>query len=251
MNNLSLALTFSLVLLSLFISYREKIGLEKDIIIGSVRAVVQLAAIGLVLKFIFNVNNAWLTSAMLLVMVYNAAAVAAKRGAGIRRARTISFIAILTGLIITLGALVAFGAIAYRPYEVIPISGMVVGNAMVALGLLYRSLLASFKDRRDEVEVKLCLGAEPREAARGLIRHSIRTAMVPTIDSMKTLGIVQLPGMMTGLILAGTAPDVAIKYQIMVAFMLAGAVAIAAFVASYWAYQGFFTRLSQLRDGSA
>lgn len=72
--------------------------------------------------------------------------------------------------------------------------------------------------------------------------------MVPTIDSLKTLGIVQLPGMMTGLILAGTAPEVAIKYQIMVAFMLTGAVTISAFVASYWSYRSFFNDLAQLME---
>lgn len=248
MNNLTLVLTFSLVAVALAISYKEKIGLEKDIIIGSIRAVIQLAAIGLVLKFVFNLDNALLTSIILIFMVYNAATVAAKRGSGINRVRIISFTAILIGLAITLGGLIAFQAVSYQPSEVIPVGGMVVGNSMVALGLLYRNLLGSFADRREEVEVKLCLGATPREAARNLIRKSIKTAMVPTIDSMKTLGIVQLPGMMTGLILAGTAPEVAIKYQIMVAFMLTGAVTISAFVASYWAYRGFFNEMAQLAD---
>jgi putative ABC transport system permease protein len=246
MNNLSLALTFSLVLVALAISYRQKLGLEKDMLIGSARAVIQLTAVGFVLKFVFNMDNTPLTVLILLLMVYNAAVVAAKRGAGIGFVKRISFGAILVGLIITLGFLLAFQAISFVPSEVIPISGMVVGNSMVALSLLYRNLLASFKDRREEVEVKLCLGAAPREAARTLIRGSIRTAMVPTIDSMKTLGIVQLPGMMTGLILAGTAPEMAIKYQIMVMFMLTGAVTISGFVASFWAYRGFFTDKAQL-----
>ena len=248
MNNLTLAMTFGLVVVALAISYKEKIGLEKDIIISSIRAVVQLTVIGLVLTFVFNLDNIPLTSAILLVMVYNAAAVAAKRGAGIGHVRIISFAAILVGLIITLGVLIGFQAVSYQPSEVIPVGGMIVGNSMVALGLLYRNLLGSFADRREEVEVKLCLGAAPREAARNLIRNSIKTAMVPTIDSMKTLGIVQLPGMMTGLILAGTSPEVAIKYQIMVAFMLTGAVTISGFVASYWAYRSFFTDLAQLAD---
>lgn len=246
MDSMTLALTFSLVAVALVISYKEKIGLERDIIVGSVRAVVQLSVIGLALKFVFNLDNAFLTSVILLVMVYNAAMVAAKRGSGIGHVRVISFAAILFGLVITLGVLIGFHAVSYQPSEIIPVSGMVVGNSMVALGLLYRSLLGSFAERREEVEVKLCLGAAPREAARNLIRNSIKTAMVPTIDSMKTLGIVQLPGMMTGLILAGTAPEVAIKYQIMVAFMLTGAVTISGFIASFWAYRSFFNNLAQL-----
>ena len=246
MNNMVLAMTFSLVLVALVISYREKLGLEKDMIIGSIRAVVQLAAVGFVLKFVFNMDNTPLTVVILLLMVYNASTVAAKRGAGIARIRRISFGAILVALIITLGSLLTFQALSFKPSEVIPVSGMVVGNSMVALSLLYRNLLGSFKDKREEVEVKLCLGATPREASRSLVRASIRTAMIPTIDSMKTLGIVQLPGMMTGLILAGTSPEIAIKYQIMVMFMLTGAVTISGFIASFWAYRGFFNEKAQL-----
>ena len=246
MNNLSLALTFSLVAVAVVISRKEKIGLEKDLLVGSLRAVIQLSLIGLVLKFVFNVNNEALTATILVVMVFNAATVAAKRGAGIGNALVISFFAILAGLAITLGGLIGFHAVSFRPGEVIPVSGMVVGNSMVALGLLYRDLRGGFEARREEVEVKLCLGATPREAARTLIRKSIRTAMQPTIDFMKTLGIVQLPGTMTGLILAGTPPETAIKYQIMVAFMLTGAVTISAFVASYWAYRSFFNDMAQL-----
>lgn len=248
MNNLTLVLTFSLIAVAMVISYKQKIGLEKDILTSSIRAVIQLTAIGLVLKYVFNLNNIPLTSLILIIMIYNAATVAAKRGAGIGNVKIISFIAILVGLVITLGSLISFNAVSYQPSEVIPVSGMVVGNSMVALSLLYRNLLGGFADRREEVEVKLCLGATPREASKNLIRNSIKTAMVPTIDSMKTLGIVQLPGMMTGLILAGTAPEVAIKYQIMVAFMLTGAVAISGFIASYWAYRSFFNNMAQLSD---
>ncbi|GMB01416.1 iron export ABC transporter permease subunit FetB [Pelosinus sp. IPA-1] len=248
MNNLSLILTFSLVLLSLALSYKEKLGLEKDMLIGSLRAVVQLTLIGFVLKFIFALDDLFFTTIILVIMVYNASTVAAKRGAGIEQATLISFAAIFTGLVITLGGLVSFKAIPYEPSQVIPISGMVVGNSMVATSLLFKNLLSNFQTKREEVEVKLCLGAPPKEASLSLIRDSIRTAMLPTFDSMKTLGIVQLPGMMTGLILAGVAPETAIKYQIMVAFMLAGAVSISSFVASYWAYRNFFTKFAQLKE---
>lgn len=248
MSNLSLILTFSLVLLSLALSYKEKLGLEKDMLIGSLRAVVQLTLIGFVLKFIFALDNLFFTTIILMIMVYNASTVAAKRGAGIERATLISFAAIFTGLVITLGGLMSFKAIPYEPSQVIPISGMVVGNSMVATSLLFKSLLTNFQTKREEVEVKLCLGAPPKEASLSLIRDSIRTAMLPTFDSMKTLGIVQLPGMMTGLILAGVAPETAIKYQIMVAFMLAGAVSISSFVASYWAYRNFFNKFAQLKE---
>ena len=118
---------------------------------------------------------------------------------------------------------------------------------MIAAGLVFNSLREKFQHRRAEVEIKLCLGAKSKEASLTIIRETIKTAMQPTVDSMKTLGIVQLPGMMTGLILAGLPPADAIKYQIMVAFMLTGAVAVTAFLASYSAYKSFFNSMEQLR----
>ena len=246
MDNLSLALTFSLVLVAIAISYQERLRLEKDLLVGSVRAVLQLTAIGFILTYVFDVSNPWLTTLILLLMIYNATTVAAKRGAGIAKAKTISYLAMLAALTVTLGGLVAFHALQYQPSQVIPVSGMIVGNAMVALGIAFRQLKDGFRQRRDEVEAKLCLGATPKEAARSLVQDSIRAAMQPTVDSMKTVGLVQLPGMMTGLILAGSSPLLAIKYQIMVTFMLSGAVALASFLACFGAYRSFFNQAEQL-----
>lgn len=248
MDNLSLALTFSLVLVAIAISRKERLGLEKELLIGSFRAVVQLTTIGFVLTYVFDAASPWLTTLLLVLMVYNATAVAAKRGQGIAGVRMISYVAMAAGLAVTLSVLVAFGTVQYQPSQVIPISGMIVGNAMVALGIAFGRLKDGFRQRRDEVEAKLCLGAPPLEAARSLVQDSVRAAMLPTVDSMKTVGIVQLPGMMTGLILAGASPLLAIKYQIMVSFMLAGAVAIAAFIACFAAYRRFFTAFDQLLD---
>ena len=157
MSNLSLILTFSLVLISLALSYKEKLGLEKDMLIASVRAVIQLTIIGFILKFVFNIASPWFTALILLIMVYNASTVAAKRGSGIKQAGIIAFVSILSGLAVTLGSLLAFGAISNQPSQVIPVSGMVVGNSMVATSLLFKSLLSNFQTKREEIEVKLCL----------------------------------------------------------------------------------------------
>jgi len=248
MTNLSLVMTFALVLLALYLSYKDKIGLEKDIMIGSVRAVLQLTLIGFVLTYVFDLNNVFVTTLILGLMVYNASVVSAKRGQGIYHIQRIAFFALLFGLVITLGVLLIFGAVNYQPSQVIPISGMVVGNSMIAASLVFNNLRENFLRRREEVEIKLCLGATSREAATSIIRQTIRSAMLPSIDSMKTLGIVQLPGMMTGLILAGLPPTDAIKYQIMVAFMLVGAVSVSVFIAAYWGSKSFFTELEQLRQ---
>lgn len=247
MSDLALLGTLLLPALAYLVSAYKKLGLEKDIVIGCLRAAIQLTIIGLLLKFIFHIDNHYLTAIILLTMVANAAQVASGRGKAIAHAYLISFTAISSTTFLTLLSLLACGTISSAPSNLIPVGGMIIGNSMVALGILYRSLLLDFTQRREEVEVKLCLGAAPALAARSLINDSIKTAMVPTIDSMKTLGIVQLPGMMTGMILAGVAPETAIKYQIMVAFMLAGSVTLTTFIGSLWAYRGFFNAQKQLK----
>lgn len=247
MNNLALLMTFSLVIVSLYFSYKEKLGLERDLIVGSIRATLQLFAVGMVLKYVFEVNNFFFTSVILLLMVYNASSVAGKRGKGIQGTFRIAFLSILCSLVVTLGLLVLCEAISFKPNEAIPVSGMLVGNSMVAISLVFNELKSKFYSQREEVEAKLCLGASPKLAALPLIRSSIRTALVPTIDSMKTLGIVQLPGMMTGLILAGANPEEAIKYQLMVAFMLAGSVTISSVLSGFLTYKQFFNTVAQLK----
>ncbi|EFR43816.1 ABC transporter permease [Streptococcus pseudoporcinus] len=242
----SLLLASSLVLITLFFSYWQKLKLEKEIIVGAIRAVIQLLIVGFVLNYIFGYKNPIFTALLLLFMIVNASYNASKRGKGIGNAFKISFIAITLGASITLSVLIFSGILAFVPNQMIPVGGMIISNAMVAIGLCYKQLLDSFKDKQEEVETKLALGADILPASIEIIRDVIRTGMVPTIDSAKTLGIVSLPGMMTGLILAGTSPIQAVKYQMMVTFMLLATTSIASFIASYLAYKGFFNDKKQL-----
>jgi putative ABC transport system permease protein len=243
----SLMIASLLVIVSLLFSYFQKLKLEKETIISVIRAVIQLIAVGYILEFIFGLNNPAFTTLLVLIMTFNAAYNASKRGKEIKNGLLISFASIAVGAGLTLCVLVLSGAIKYQPNQIIPISGMIISNAMVALGLCYRQLSADFKSRRDEVETKLSLGADILPSSIEIIRDSIRTGMIPTIDSAKTLGIVSLPGMMTGLILAGTSPVQAIRYQIMVTFMLLSTTAISSFMACYFSYKGFFNNRKQLR----
>jgi putative ABC transport system permease protein len=242
----SLIIASSLVLISLFFSYYQKLNLEKETIIGVIRAIVQLTIVGYLLNFIFGLKNPLFTTLLLLFMTTNASFNASKRGKGIKNGFLISFIAIGIGAFITLFILVVSGAIKYEPYQIIPIGGMIISNAMVAIGLCYKQLLSNFKNKREEVETKLALGADILPSSIEIIRDAIKTGMLPTIDSMKTLGIVALPGMMTGLILAGTSPIEAVKFQILVTFMMLSTTSIASFLACYLAYKGFFNGRKQL-----
>ncbi|MCL1632020.1 iron export ABC transporter permease subunit FetB [Sporolactobacillus sp. CPB3-1] len=242
----SLLIASLLVAVTLFFSYWQKLKLEKETIISVIRAVVQLVAVGYILDFVFGYKNPAFTTLLLLFMTFNASYNAAKRGKTIKHGLTISFFSISAGTLVTLFILILSGIIKYEPNQMIPIGGMIISNAMVALGLCYKQITADFRHKRDEIETKLALGADPLRSSKEIIRDAIKTGMLPTIDSAKTLGIVSLPGMMTGLILAGTSPMEAIKYQIMVTFMLLSTTAIASFLSCYLAYRSFFNDRKQL-----
>lgn len=246
-SNESLGLALILVLIALLVSKKEKLGLEKDIFWSIARAIVQLIIVGYVLKYIFDLNNRWLTVLMVMFICINAALNARKRSRNIGNAFMLSFIAITVSTTLTLVILVLSGSIEFMPMQVIPISGMIAGNAMVAVGLCYSNLNQRFTDNRQKIQEMLSLGASIKTASGRLIRDSIRAAMIPTVDAAKTVGLVSLPGMMSGLIFAGIDPVKAIKYQIMVTFMLLGTASISTIIAGYLAYRRFYTARAQLR----
>lgn len=247
MDTISLIIASGLILIPIFISYKEHLGLEKEIVISMLRAIIQLIVVGYILDVIFGLEKPIFTVILVLIMIINAAINTRKRGENINNVVTISFISMLIGTSITMIVLVLSGAIEFTPNQVIPVAGMVVSNSMVAIGLSYRNLNNSFKNRRAEVEVKLSLGADIREASSEVVRESIKIAIIPTIDSAKTLGIVSLPGMMTGLILAGTSPLMAIKFQIMVTFMILSSASISTMMATYLSYKSFFNDRKQFK----
>lgn len=248
MSNTSLIGTFTLVIIALIFSYKQDLDLEKEIIVSMFRAVVQLLLVGFILDKFFDVNKAWITTLLLIFMILNAAQTASKRSSHIPNIFKITLIAIALAVSATLSILVLSQAIAFVPSQVIPVGGMVTSNTMVAISLTLKQLTQNYDLRKDEVNSKLALGASPLVASQELIKDAIKTGMIPKIDSAKTLGIVSLPGMMSGLILAGTSPLIAVKYQIMVTFMLVGTTAIGTFIAAYLAYQTFFNKRKQLKQ---
>ena len=131
------------------------------------------------------------------------------------------------------------GVLSFTAYQLIPVGGMVISGAMVAIGLCYRQMLSNFELRKQEVEIKLALGSTPKQASKAIVRDVIKTGLQPTVDSAKTLGIVALPGMMTGLILAGMPPLEAVKYQMIVTFMSLSTISISCFITCQLSYRTF------------
>lgn len=247
MNTISLIIASALIAIPIFISYKEDLKLEKEIIISMIRAIIQLILVGYILEYVFNLKNSAFTIIILLIMTFIAALNTKKRGKEIKNVVFVSFISLIVGSSITLTILVLSGAIKFVPNQIIPVAGMVISNSMVAIGLSYRNLRNSFKTRLNEVEVKLSLGSDIYSASKEIIRDSVKTSMLPSIDSAKTLGIVSLPGMMTGLILGGTSPLIAIKFQIMVTFMILASTSISSIMATYIAYKSFFNERKQVQ----
>lgn len=246
LSNESLLMATVLIAVAVIVSYQQRMRLELEILHSALRAVVQLVVVGYVLHFIFGADHPLFTGGVLLVMLISAAINGGKRGAGIKHASWIAGVSIGIGAVLTLAVLLSANVLSFTPYQMIPVGGMVMSGAMVAVGLCFRQITTSFKSRQQEIQIKLALGATPMQACKAILRADLIFSLQPTIDSAKTLGIVSLPGMMTGLILAGMSPMEAIKYQIIVIFMSFSTISIAIAIAGYLSCRQFFNTKEQL-----
>jgi len=229
-----LAIAASLLLFNAALSIWFRLGLEKRLIIASIRTIVQLTLIGVVLVWLFTHVSVWFTGLAVLVMVLFAGREAIARqdrrfigwwGFGIGTSSMA-----LAGIVVTVFALVQIQPDPwYDPRYAIPLLGMMLGNAMNGVSLGLNNLTNNAARERISIETRLALGQSRDEAMRPIVREALRTAMLPIINSMAAAGIVNLPGMMTGQILAGVDPVEAVKYQILIMFMVAGGTALGAF----------------------
>lgn len=249
-SNLDLVIALIFVAITIIVSYWQRLGLERDITIGTVRTFLQLLTVGFVLQQIFNAAHwAWVILA-LAIMTTVASHNAVKRQAGSKQGLFI-IMAIAIAIAGSITLLLVIGVILhvrpwYQPQYIIPIAGMIIGNSMNGAALVVNRLHSELTLRRSEVEAMLALGATTKQAAEGALRESLRTAMMPTINSMMTVGLVQLPGMMTGQIISGANPVDAVRYQIVVMLMIAAATGVTAIISAFGALEVFFTPNHQL-----
>ncbi|KRW92155.1 membrane protein [Alicyclobacillus tengchongensis] len=249
MSYLSLSFTLLFVVVSLVLSVWLRLGVERDIVIAAVRAAIQLLVVGYILKFVFASHQ----TVFILLMVALIIAVAAWNARG--RAKGIPGViwSILIGLvvteIVTQGLLLGIGVVPFQARYVITITGMIIGNSMVAAGLLLNRLQREVENGRAEITAVLALGGSPKQAIYPRLKQAIRAGMIPTIDSTKTTGLVQLPGMMTGQIIAGADPVQAVRYQLMILFCILAGSAMTSIVIGFLTYPKLFTAHQQLREG--
>ena len=226
------------------VSIRLSLGLEKDLAIATVRTYLQLIALGLVLRWVFSVDSPWLVVGILVLMVLMAAQIIVRRSPDAPgRIFTSSAVAMgLTGFIVTFAVtgLIVQVKPWYEPRYVIPLAGMVLGNSMTGIALALERVFSDLDLREDEVLALTALGATPWEAAHGSVRDALRAGLIPTINSMAAVGIVFIPGMMSGQILAGADPVTATGYQIVVMLMVAAATALGSVVSVMLTYKRRF-----------
>lgn len=248
---LHLALSAVLVLVAGVVSVVLRLGIERRLFVASVRTVAQLLLIGYVLGWVFAVRDPFLVLALLMVMIAAASRAAVQRSTRrYRGVHTVAFVTLtFTGLATTFGATRVILEVTpwWRPQYLVPLLGMVLGNGLTGISLCLDDVLASFDERRAQVETELALGASRWEAARDPLRNAIRRGLIPIINAMTVVGIVSLPGMMTGQILGGADPLLAVRYQIVIMFMIAGATAIGCMLLGLATYRRLFNARHQLR----
>ncbi len=239
-------LSMAFVLVAALISRWQSSDLEKDLAIATLRSFVQLIAIGYVLELVFEMDVPLFTIAILLVMISIAGRTSGARAVKTPNGVMIAWLAIGIGAGLTIAILVALGVFDFVPHDIIPIGGMIVGTSMTTATLVITRLTSDFYDQRDMIEGKLALGATSRQASLTQFQRTIVSAMTPIIDTTKTVGLIKLPGAMTGMILAGASPLEAVQLQIIVMYMLVGAATFTGLIAAWLTYRQFFTPAHQL-----
>ncbi len=238
-------LSLLLVAVAVVVSRARRADLERDIVIATFRSFAQLLAVGFVLDYVFR-SQAGLTPVVLLVMVGTATVTSGARGRRVPGAYGIALASVTAATGGTLGVLLALGIVPAVPRAAIPLGSMIISNAMNTTSLVMTRLRDDLASHRREVEARLSLGQPAAEASRAWHRAALRTGTLPIIDQTKVVGLVALPGAMTGMLLAGASPSSAIRLQLVVMYMLLGGNAFAALVAGQLTVRRLFTPHHQL-----
>jgi len=239
------ALALCLVAVAGVVSMVRRADLEADIVVATVRSFAQLLAVGFVLEFVFS-GHGGLTPVVIAVMIVAATLTSGSRARRVPRARWIAAAALAVASAGTIGLLLVLRIIPAVPRAVIPLGSMIIANAMNTTSLVMTRLRDDLAAHRREVEARLSLGQTAAEAAGPWHRSALRTGMLPSIDNTKVVGLVALPGAMTGMLLAGASPGAAIRLQLVVMYMLLAGNAFAALVAGRLTVGRLFTADHQL-----
>ena len=211
------AFSFILVLIPLIISYKLHIGIEKELFKNSIRAFLQLTALGFILGFLFKIKNPiWYIPIVIFMLLYSANIAKKRTNYSFKAA----FYSISLATIIILLILVKLKIISLKPNEFIPIAGMIIGNSLNTYTLTIERLKREIDLQKELIEAFVSIGASLNEAYKIMQKEAIKAALIPVNNMLQTIGVVAIPGITTGMLLAGASPLRAVSYQIVIIYML-------------------------------
>jgi putative ABC transport system permease protein len=232
--------SYVLILIALYYSYKEKLGIEKQILINSIRAFIQLLILGYLLVYIFKIKNPFFISLILVLMVLFAAYTAQGRIKIKNNGILTSFICIFLSSLLVIVSLILIGVISFKPNEIIPVGGMVIGNSLNIYALTVDRLKGEIKNNIQLIENFISLGASLKYALYNLKKVSVKAALIPTLNNLQTVGIIHIPGITTGMLLAGAPPLKAISYQLVIMYMMVAVALFTSIITINFAYKKIF-----------
>lgn len=239
----------SLVFINSFLSLILKLELEKSFFIASLKMVVQLCFLGLILDWVFTQNNPFIVFTIVLIMTIIAANTSVSRIKKVYKGIKIdSFLSIFFGAWSMCAFMIFFINKSnpwYAPTYIIPLMGMTLGNSFSSISITTERFTESLIKNREKIETYLSLGATKFEACRESMKEAINAGMRPNINSMMAAGIVNIPGMMTGQVLSGIDPFNAVKYQIIIFFLIFSGAFLGSIISVFLTYQKVFNHLHQ------
>ncbi|MBZ8183008.1 ABC transporter permease [Oscillatoria salina] len=245
-----LALALALMAIAIGLSSWEKLGLENQLFFATVRSLLQLTVVGYILEFVFAIANPWLVLAAIATMISIAAIVTRNRiGKKLQRLLPLVWGSLVVSTAITLSYvifLIIQPNLWYEPQYLIPLAGMIIGNAMNGAAIAGERLASKIDNSQIEIETYLSLGAKPQQAIANYRQEAIRAGLIPTLNQMMVVGLVTLPGMFTGQVLSGIDPLNAVSYQLLILFAIAFANLIATLLVTNGVYRQFFNDRQQL-----
>ncbi len=245
------ALGYIFVVILLFLLKRRGINRERELILASIRMTVQLVAVGFILMLLIDNPHPLITLLTVMVMISFAILTIFKKfktrlSVALKRVVVISMVVGTVPVFLYFLWIVIGIEPYYSPRYFIPITGMIIGNSMTGISLGIHTMIERFNNRKEEIEEALILGATPKEASHLIINDSFDAAILPTLNTMLGMGIIFLPGMMTGQILSGIDPTMAILYQIGVMLGILGGVSLTTYTFLQLGYITFFNKQKQL-----
>lgn len=237
-----------LIAVALGISLWQRLHLERDIVWATIRSIIQLLAVGAVLLIVIDPAQPLILSwAWVLAMLVFAAVVVQRRAREVPDILRLGFLALGVTAVVTLGVIFGLRVFPLEGRTLVPLAGMMIGNSMKSTIVAARRVIEELRDKRREVEARLALGQESQLAARPYVRAALRTALTPQIETTKAVGLVFLPGAMTGLILAGVNPVDAVLVQAAIMYLILGSVATTSTVVALGVARKLFTADHRLK----